>query len=65
MIEADTFNKAVQGSIPKPLRNLDIKFDVNKLRHCGGMAWVKEHLHTFENSDIVLVPRGDVIIGHQ
>ena len=47
--EAD---KAVQGNIPKPLRNLYVNFDVNTLRHCGEMARVEEHLHTFGNSDI-------------
>ena len=52
LIEADIFNKAVQGNIPKPLRNLYTKFDVNTLRLCGEMAWVEEHLHTFGNSDI-------------
>ena len=52
MIEADIFNKAVQGNIPKPLKNLYIKFDVNTLRHCGEMACVEEYLHTFGNSDI-------------
>ena len=52
LIEADIFNKAVQGNIPKPLRNLYIKFDVDTLRHCGEMACVEEHLHTFGNSDI-------------
>ena len=49
--EADIFNKAVQGNIPKPLRNLYIKLDVNTLRQCGEMACV-EDLHTFGNSDI-------------
>ena len=38
--------------MPKPLRNLYIKFDVNTLRHCGEMACVEEYLHTFGNSDI-------------
>ena len=52
LIEADIFNKAVQGNIPKPLRNLYIKFDVNTLRYCGEMARVEEYLHTFGNSDI-------------
>ena len=52
LIEADIFNKAVQGNIPKPLKNLYIKFDVNTLRHCGEMACVEEYLHTFGNSDI-------------
>ena len=52
LIEADIFNKAVQGNIPKPLRNLYIKVDVNTLRHCGEMACVEEYLHTFGNSDI-------------
>ena len=52
LIEADIFNKAVQGNIPKPLRNLYIKFDVNTLRHCGEMACVEEYLHTFGTSDI-------------
>ena len=58
LIEADIFNKAVQGNIPKPLRNLYTKFDVNTLRLCGEMAWVEEHLHTFGNSDIAT--HGDV-----
>ena len=49
LIEADIFNKAVQGNIPKPLKNLYIKFDVNTLRHCGEMACVEEYLHTFGN----------------
>ena len=44
LIEADIFNKAVQRNIPKPLRNLYIKFDVNTLRHCGEMACEEEHL---------------------
>ena len=52
LIEVDIFNKAVQGNIPKPLRNLYTKFDVNTLRLCGEMAWVEQHLHTFGNSDI-------------
>ena len=52
LIEADIFNKAVQGNIPKPLKNLYIKFDVNTPRHCGEMACVEEYLHTFGNSDI-------------
>ena len=52
LIEADIFNKAVQGNIPQPLKNLYIKFDVNTLRHCGEMACVEEYLHTFGNSDI-------------
>ena len=52
LIEAYIFNKAVQGNMPKPLRNLYIKFDVNTLRHCGEMACVEEYLHTFGNSDI-------------
>ena len=51
MNKADIFNKAVQGNIPKPLRNLYIKFDVNKSRR-GEMACVEEHLPTFGNSDI-------------
>ena len=51
------FNKAVQGNISKPLRNLYTKFDVNTLRHCGEMAWVEEHLHTFGNSDIATLRR--------
>ena len=55
LIEADIFNKAVQGNIPKPLKNLYIKFDVNTLRHCGEMACVEEYLHTFGNSDITTV----------
>ena len=55
MIEADIFNKVVQGNIPKPLRNLYITFDVNTLRHCGEMACVEESLHTFGNSDITIV----------
>ena len=55
LIEADIFNKAVQGNIPKPLRNLYTKFDVNTLRLCGEMAWVEEHLHTIGNSDIATV----------
>ena len=46
LIEADIFNKAVQGNIPKPLKNLYIKL------HCGEMACVEEYLHTFGNSDI-------------
>ena len=52
LIEADIFNKAVQANIPKPLRNLYIKFDVNALRQCGEMACVEEHLRTSGNSDI-------------
>ena len=52
LIEADIFNKAVQGNIPKPLRNLYIKVDVNTLRHCGEMACVEQYLHTFGNTDI-------------
>ena len=52
LIKADIFNKAVQGNIPTPLRNLYTRFDVNTLRHCGEMACVEEHLHTFGNSDI-------------
>ena len=52
MIEADIFNKAVEGNIPKSLRNLYIKFDVNTLRHCGEMPCVEEYLHTFGDSDI-------------
>ena len=52
LVEADIFNKAVQGNIPKPLRNLFTKFDVNTLIHCGEMAWVEGYLHTFGNSDI-------------
>ena len=52
LIEADIFNKAVQGNIPKPLRNLHINFDV---RHCAEMVCVEEHLHTFGNSDITMV----------
>ena len=52
MIEADISNKAVQGNIPKSLKNLSIKFDANALRHCGEMACVEEHSHTFGNSDI-------------
>ena len=52
LIEADIFNKAVEGNIPKPLRNLYIKFDVNTLRHCGEMPCVEEYLHTFGDSDI-------------
>ena len=36
------FNKAVQGNMPTPLRNLYIKFYVNRLRHCGEMAHVEE-----------------------
>ena len=55
LIEADIFNKAVQGNIPKPLKNLYIKFDVNTLRHCGEMACVEEYLHTFGNSDITTI----------
>ena len=55
LIEADIFNKAVQGNIPKPLKNLYIKFDVNTLRHCGEMACVEEYLHTFGNSDITIM----------
>ena len=54
LIEAYIFNKAVQGNMPKPLRNLYIKFDVNTLRHCGEMACVEEYLHTFGNSDITM-----------
>ena len=50
LIEAAIFNKAVQGNIPKPLRNLHTKFDVNALRPCGEMAWVEGYLHTFGNS---------------
>ena len=42
LIEADVFNKAVQRNIPKPLRNLCIKFDVNTLRQCGEMACVED-----------------------
>jgi len=41
LIKADIFNKAVQGNIPKPLRNLYINFDVNALRHCAEMAFVE------------------------
>ena len=52
MNEAGIFNKAVQGNIPKPLRNLYIKFDVNTLTHCGEVACVEEYLHTFGNSGI-------------
>ena len=52
LIEADIFNKAVQGNIPIPLRNLYTNFDVNTLRGCGEMACVEEYLHTFGNSDI-------------
>ena len=52
LIEADIFDEAVQENIPKPLRNLYTKFDVNTLRHCGEMACAEEHLHTFGNSDI-------------
>ena len=55
LIEADVFNKAVQGNIPKPLRNLYSKFDVNTLRHCGEMAWVEGYLQTFGNSDIAIL----------
>ena len=55
MVEADIFNKAVQGNILKPLKNLYIKFDVNTLRHCGEMACVEEYLHTFGNSDITTI----------
>ena len=44
----------MQGNIPKPLRNLYIKFDVNTLRHCGEIACV-EHLPTFGNSDITTI----------
>ena len=43
LIEADIFNKAMQANIPKPLRNLYIKFDVNTLRHCGEMACAEEN----------------------
>ena len=46
------FKKGVQGNIPKPLRNLYTKFDVNTLRPCGEKACVEEHLHPFGNSDI-------------
>ena len=42
LIEADIFNKAVQGNIPKPLRKLYTKFDVTTLRHCGEMACAEE-----------------------
>ena len=42
----------MQGNIPKPLRNLYIKFDENTLKHCGEMACVEEDLHTSGNSDI-------------
>ena len=52
LIKADIFNKAVQGNISKPLRNLYINFDVNMLGHCAEMACVEEYLHTFGNSDI-------------
>ena len=52
LIEPDIFNKAVEGNIPKPLRNLYIKFDVNTLRHCGEMPCVEEYLHTFGDPDI-------------
>ena len=51
-IEADIFNEAVQGNIPKPLRSLYTKFDVNTLRYCGEIVCVEEHLHTFGNADI-------------
>ena len=37
LIKADIFNKAVQGNILKPLRNLYTK-------HCGELAWIEEHL---------------------
>ena len=33
-------------------KDLCIKSDVNTLRHCGEMACVEEHLHTFGKSDI-------------
>ena len=59
--EADIFNKAVQGNIPKPLKNLCIKFDVNTLGHCGEMACVEKHLHTFGNSDTTI---SNSIISH-
>ena len=42
----------VQGNMPKPLYS---KFDVNTLRHCGEMACVEEHLHTFGYSDIASI----------
>ena len=55
LIEADIFNNAVQADIPKPLRNLYIKFDVNTLRYRGEMACVEENVHNFGNSDITIV----------
>ena len=55
LIEADIFNKAVQGNIPIPLRNLYTNFDVNTLRGCGEMACVEEQLHTFGNPDITIL----------
>ena len=54
LIEADIFNEVVQGNIPKPLRNLYTKFNMNTLRHCGEMACVEEQLHTLGNSDIAI-----------
>ena len=61
LIKKDIFNKAVQGNIPRPLRKLYVKFDVNTLRHCGEMACVEEYLHTFENSDITIQSLGIVL----
>ena len=55
LIEADIFSKAVHGNIPKPLKNLYTKFDVNTLRPCGKIAWVEGYLHSFGNSDIATV----------
>ena len=65
LIEADIFNKAVQGNVPKPLKNLYIKFDVNTLRHCVEMACVEEYLHTFGNSDITTISSTVTTIGDE
>ena len=61
LIEADIFNKAVQGNISKPLRHLYINFDVNTLRNCAEMACVEEYLHTFGNSDITSSSTGFIV----
>ena len=45
-LDRGRYYKAVQGNMPKPLRN------VNTLRHCEEIACVEEHLHTSGNSDI-------------
>ena len=40
-ITADIFNKAVCANIPNPLKNLCTQFDMNTLRYCGEMAYIR------------------------